>query len=145
MGICGNKCKIIQSAIVGAEREGMIAFDSSRASLSRKVYSSEATLDIVASAERVRAISLDRLLAETGINEVDLLKCDIEGEEADVFEQWSGSAIIKHIVLESHSVLLTKRVKACLMNRFDLLSDLDIGGGQCILWFKLKQKEASDT
>jgi len=36
--------------------------------------------------ERVRAITMDTVMRETGINSIDLLKVDIEGAEKEVFE-----------------------------------------------------------
>jgi FkbM family methyltransferase len=54
-------------------------------------------------ASNARVITMDRLLAETGVEEIDVLKCDIEGAEAELFadcRSWIGR--VRAMVIECH-------------------------------------------
>jgi hypothetical protein len=51
---------------------------------------------------KVKTYSLDDLLKEQGIEEVALLKLDIEGAEYEVLENFTHWEKIKNIVLEYH-------------------------------------------
>jgi|HubBroStandDraft_1064217.scaffolds.fasta_scaffold29312_2 FkbM family methyltransferase len=50
----------------------------------------------------VRAISMPTLLRECGIANVDLLKCDIEGAESEVFRSREWLDSVKAVVIELH-------------------------------------------
>jgi FkbM family methyltransferase len=52
--------------------------------------------------QRVRAITMDTLMRETGIDSIDLLKVDIEGAEIELFEScpWIGN--VRIIAIELH-------------------------------------------
>ena len=52
--------------------------------------------------QRVRAITMDRLLSETGISSIDLLKVDIEGAEIEVFESCPWLRNVNVIAIELH-------------------------------------------
>jgi FkbM family methyltransferase len=52
----------------------------------------------------VPCISIPTLLKKTGLGQVDLLKCDIEGSEREVFHDcgsWIGR--VRHLVVETHN------------------------------------------
>jgi FkbM family methyltransferase len=51
---------------------------------------------------RVRAISMDTLMGETGIRSIDLLKVDIEGAEIEVFESCPWITNVQVIAIELH-------------------------------------------
>jgi FkbM family methyltransferase len=57
--------------------------------------------------QRVRAITMDTLMRETGIASIDLLKVDIEGAEIEVFEScpWIGN--VRVIAIELHDRVRT--------------------------------------
>jgi FkbM family methyltransferase len=52
--------------------------------------------------QNVRGITMETLLKETGINSVDLLKLDIEGSEAEVFESPTWINRVRVIAIELH-------------------------------------------
>ncbi len=58
----------------------------------------------------VRSTRLDHLLAEAGIETVDLLKIDIEGAEYDVLKSFAGLRSVRTIVGEVHPGLMTGSV-----------------------------------
>ncbi len=54
--------------------------------------------------ERIACVSVPTLIRESGFAQIDLLKCDIEGTEAEVFAQcteWIGK--VNHLVVETHA------------------------------------------
>ena len=72
--------------------------------------------------EQVDAITLSQLLEQTAVTgSIDLLKCDIEGAEAEVFadcSEWIRK--VRNLVIELHSPY----------SRQQLLQDLERGGGK---------------
>ncbi|HWY53268.1 MAG TPA: FkbM family methyltransferase [Terriglobales bacterium] len=52
--------------------------------------------------QRVRAITMDTLMRETGIESIDLLKVDIEGAEVEVFESCPWISNARVIAIELH-------------------------------------------
>jgi FkbM family methyltransferase len=52
--------------------------------------------------QRVRAITMDRLMRQTGIEAIDLLKVDIEGAEKEVFESCTWIEKVRVIAIELH-------------------------------------------
>jgi FkbM family methyltransferase len=52
--------------------------------------------------QSVRGITMETLLSETGIDSVDLLKLDIEGSEAEVFEAPTWINRVRVIAIELH-------------------------------------------
>ena len=52
--------------------------------------------------QRVRAITMDTLMRETGILSIDLLKVDIEGAEIEVFESCPWIRNVRVIAIELH-------------------------------------------
>jgi FkbM family methyltransferase len=57
---------------------------------------------VVGGKERVRAITMDTLMHETGIRSIDLLKVDIEGAEKEVFESCPWIKNVGIIAVELH-------------------------------------------
>jgi FkbM family methyltransferase len=55
--------------------------------------------------QRVRAITMDTLMREAGINSIDLLKVDIEGAEIEVFESCPWITKVQVIAIELHDRL----------------------------------------
>jgi FkbM family methyltransferase len=57
-----------------------------------------------AACPEVRCIDVPTLLQENGLSDLDLLKCDIEGAEKELFQR-AGSWIhrVRHIILEAHT------------------------------------------
>jgi FkbM family methyltransferase len=51
---------------------------------------------------RVRAITMDTVMRETGIDSVDLLKVDIEGAEKEVFESCPWISKVRVLAIELH-------------------------------------------
>lgn len=80
---------------------GMIPLMIQTSAMSHSVVAGRKTS--VGSAQ-VQSLDMATLLDQQGIDEVDLLKCDIEGAEAEVFRK-SGPWIrrVKHIIVEAHS------------------------------------------
>lgn len=56
-------------------------------------------------AQRVRAITMDTLMSQTGINSIDLLKFDIEGAEVEVFQSCPWIEKVRVISIELHDRL----------------------------------------
>ena len=52
--------------------------------------------------QRVRAITMDTLMRETGITSIDLLKVDIEGAEIEVFESCPWIKKVQVLAIELH-------------------------------------------
>jgi FkbM family methyltransferase len=52
--------------------------------------------------QRVRAITMDTVMRETGIRSIDLLKVDIEGAEIEVFESCPWIRNVRLIAIELH-------------------------------------------
>jgi FkbM family methyltransferase len=57
--------------------------------------------------QRVRAITMDTLLSESGISSIDLLKVDIEGAEVEVFESCPWITNVRVIAIELHDRVRT--------------------------------------
>jgi FkbM family methyltransferase len=51
---------------------------------------------------RVRAITMDTMMCETGINSIDLLKVDMEGAEVEVFESCPWIRNVRVLAIELH-------------------------------------------
>jgi len=57
--------------------------------------------------QRVRAITMDTLMSETGIDSIDLLKVDIEGAEVEVFASCPWITKVRVIAIELHDRVRT--------------------------------------
>jgi len=76
---------------------------------------------------RVPGVTLVRLFQDEGIDEVDLLKMDVEGSEADAIAA-AGSTLgrVKRFVIERHSSDLRERVRTQMMGSgFELVYEPD--------------------
>jgi FkbM family methyltransferase len=94
--IGAGRLKLIQAFAAGSDGE---------AGINRNFRSWAFRMDDTpgAAAERIRCASIPTLLTESGFETVDLLKCDIEGAEADLFRRcdgWIGR--VNHLVVETH-------------------------------------------
>ena len=103
--------------------QGAVAGESGEVELFRPAgYSIASSLGSAAEpgaeTARVRAWSLDDLCREHGIDELDLLKIDVEGAELDVLEGFSGLGRVRTIVGEVHPRLMGKSAEA-LFARLD--------------------------
>jgi len=84
-----------KQCFVGAQR-GYAGIDRSK---SEWEYSMDRT---ASSAERIPIITMSDLLSEFKFTEIDLLKCDIEGAEAELFHECSGwISRIRYIAIET--------------------------------------------
>jgi FkbM family methyltransferase len=61
---------------------------------------------------RIRAVTLDDVMADHSLKKIDILKFDIEGAEFDVFEHFSGVEKVSHVVGEVHMDLAGKSEEA---------------------------------
>jgi FkbM family methyltransferase len=84
----------------------------------------------------VRAVKLDTLIKEMMINQIDLLKIDIEGSEAYLFNApaaWLD--IIKIIVMECHSPAIRIKSIALLREKgFEILPSVEKTGSAELVW-----------
>ena len=118
-----------QNVRSGAQRgpvvfvQACVAGKPRRVSLDRSGGASSFRLqDGVSSGDYVDAITLSQLLERTAVTGfIDLLKCDIEGAEAEVFaECWPWIKRVRNLVIELHLPY----------SRQQLLEDLQRGGGE---------------
>jgi FkbM family methyltransferase len=99
-------------------------------------------------ADSVKVFTIPELLACTQIEgSIDLLKCDIEGGERELFEhcrEWINK--VDHMIVEVHPPYsLDDLVRALLENgaSFDLLENVDKGGGLRIGFFRQRVRAPS--
>lgn len=90
----------INAAVGGARGEAKFAID--RNDLASRVVADEAATDD--NTVTVELITLDDLLARTGVSKVDLLKVDIEGQEIAMLDATSDQTLrnIAQITIEFH-------------------------------------------
>jgi FkbM family methyltransferase len=102
---------LIQACVAGRARE--VSLDRSGTA-----YAISMRDDNSGSGERVSALTLPEILGRGGFKPdepIDLLKCDIEGAEAEVFADcasWIGR--VQHIVIELHAPYTAEKFKADL-------------------------------
>ncbi|MBN8858210.1 MAG: FkbM family methyltransferase [Sphingobacteriales bacterium] len=84
----------------------------------------------------VRALTFPTFIKEMMITGIDLLKIDIEGGEAYLFnapEEWLD--IVKIIVMECHSPAIRKKSAALLREKgFEILPSIEKAGGAELVW-----------
>lgn len=94
--LTGNRLHVVRA--FAAARDGTAGIDRNvRAWAFHKVDG------IDANHEAVPCVSMFRLLESSGFDRIDLLKCDIEGSERELFENcsaWIGR--VKHLIVETH-------------------------------------------
>ena len=107
-----DNCRLIQKncwRLMKAGRlrvvRGFVAANDGVAGLDRTVRSwAFHKVDAVdANHEPVPCYSMPRLLADSGFDRIDLLKCDIEGSETELFKTcrpWIGA--VRHLIVETH-------------------------------------------
>lgn len=108
-------------AFVGA-RDGQASIDRSGGNWGfRKVDS------VAADAEPIECISMPTLMARRGLTKIDLLKCDIEGSEVELFgtcRSWIGQ--VEHLIVETHDEYRLANLYADLRGagwEFEVLTD----------------------
>lgn len=101
------------------EDDSYISFDQSVNSMNQKIKDGGKT--------RVQGISLDALLQETGLQEIDLMKVDIEGaEEAFLQGQKENLKKVKRLVIELHKDYCdTTKVQELLKGIYKNISQLN--------------------
>jgi len=69
-------------------------------------------------ADTVEAVDIPSLIAEAGVKQIDLLKIDIEGSEAIVFQPNSAAWLdrVRNIAIELHGVACTATFRSALSN-----------------------------
>lgn len=112
-----SKCSFVQACI--SATPGMVRLDRSGGEWGLRM--SRAAGDDSANDQPVKAITMMQLLGEQGIDRIDLLKCDIEGAEAEVFSNCSDwISHVRHLVVELHHPYDRRQFEA----------DLERNGGQ---------------
>jgi|GEM_PF-3060901 len=105
-----------------AVRDGTAAIDRSGAAFSYRKGQAVGDGQL-----RIECVSMPTLLARHGMQRVDLLKCDIEGSEQELFADcaaWIGA--VRHMVVETHSPYGLKHLYADLDRagwKFSILCD----------------------
>lgn len=92
-----HRLKVFQAFI--AAHDGTAGIDRNRSSWA---FQKVDTID--ADHEAVQCVSMTHVLATSGFDRIDLLKCDIEGSERELFAAcapWIGR--VKHLVVETHA------------------------------------------
>lgn len=89
----GENCKVIAACIGGHERTVSLANDDGGWGY-RMIDAADGTVPV---------LTMPSLLAQSGLSEIDVLKCDIEGAEAELFadcREWIGR--VRTMVVECH-------------------------------------------
>ncbi len=93
-----ERVQIVEAFV--AANDGSAAINRNARSWAFKMASEAQTREAT---ERIRCISIPTLLQESGFDRVDLIKCDVEGAEAEIFvncRNWIGR--IGHLIVETH-------------------------------------------
>lgn len=98
-----------------ADADGHVAFYPQRQSW----LSSTSPAGARGTSVRVESVSLDTAFKRLGLNEVDLVKIDVEGAEAAILRQFRGLSRVRMIVGELHGKIVGDEV-------FRLLADFDV-------------------
>jgi FkbM family methyltransferase len=102
----GQRARLIQAAVWTADGDVSFHVSANWPSGSRVVQTQEAI--------RVRAVSIPTLLREHGIDTIDVLKCDIEGAETQIFladpDPWLSRTRV--LAIELHDVAARAAVVA---------------------------------
>ena len=80
--------------------------------------------------EAIPCLSMKNLLSHSGFDRIDLLKCDIEGSESELFREcgaWIGK--VKHLIVETHRPYLVR----------ELYDDLGSAGWSFDVTFELQE------
>lgn len=93
-----DNVEVIPAALAG--KSGLRDFYISKDSHNHSFY--KILIPKINKTEKVKAFGLDDWLKEQGVEDVSLLKLDIEGAEYEVLENFNGWEKIKNIVLEYH-------------------------------------------
>jgi FkbM family methyltransferase len=116
--------------------EACVGAEAGRTSLDTSQGSWAVRMTEIGDSGDVRVITMAELIAETGITCIDLLKCDIEGAEAQLFsscERWIGQ--VRNLVVEIHDPYMLD----------DLERDLTRAGSRLLRRATTQQPETVDT
>ncbi|HEY7120810.1 MAG TPA: FkbM family methyltransferase [Tepidisphaeraceae bacterium] len=97
--IDAGRATIVQAFV--ASTDGHAAIDRTDDAWGFK--KSDGTTTSTAPAESISCISIPSLLRQSGWDRIDLLKCDVEGTEAELFvdcREWIGK--VRHLIVETH-------------------------------------------
>jgi FkbM family methyltransferase len=93
----GQGCRIVGACIGGYERSVSLSGDDG-----------EWGYRMIAAADgAIAVITMQRLLADAGVDEIDVLKCDIEGAEAELFAEcrpWIGRVRTMNVECHHHTI-----------------------------------------
>lgn len=87
----------------------------------------------------VPCISMPTLMDSRGIKQIDLLKCDVEGSERELFHQcgpWIQT--VNHLIVETHSWCSTDRND--VYGAGQLMDDLKANGGEFDVSFEVQEE-----
>ena len=101
--ICKRNLNQIKSPVRIKCKQCFVGAQSGYAGLDRSKGEWEYSMDRTASAkERIPVVTMSDLIREFNFAEIDLLKCDIEGAEEELFNECSSwISQIKHIAIET--------------------------------------------
>lgn len=104
--IASGKVQVVEAFV--AAKDGSARIDRSTRSWAFRMASDSASVaepdGTAAVADRVACVSIPTLMLQSGVTRIDLLKCDIEGSEAELFahcQEWIGS--VSHLIVETHA------------------------------------------
>jgi len=123
----------INKAISGTTGEKVTFYTGSQYHWSSSLYNR--TEKYIDDTIRIETLTIDSMIQEYNLEQVDILKCDIEGAEEDAFRSCTNLSKVKYIVGELHPTLIKSSTDDFfkIFTNYDLLA-LDTKG-----WvFKLK-------
>jgi len=100
----GNSADLFRYAVTGRSGDEITLLLSSRNTCKHSMYAGLVEGGGIEGQETVPTISLPDLMAQTGCEDIDLLKCDIEGAEFDVFRATPVPILrrIRRLIMEVH-------------------------------------------
>jgi FkbM family methyltransferase len=145
----GNPTDLLRHALTGRSGEEVAIYLSSRSAAMNSLSAGWVEPGGVLGRETVPSLGLEDLLTRTGCGEVDLLKCDIEGGEFDVFGAASAAVLrrIGRLVVEVHvspehpSSALRTLVGRIESAGFDLSVDQKRRRGPVEIWWLQGQRQ----
>lgn len=135
--ILENKIKAIalNKAITGNNEKSEIKLYNSTSSTA---FSTVKTIYTNSKYMIVQATTLEKIFKENNIYSIDILKCDIEGAEKEVFENIPVNILksLKNIILEYHSRSIRFLILEKFNSQFTLLEEIKLDNGHGVLKLK---------
>jgi FkbM family methyltransferase len=100
--IQAGRLRIVEAFV--AATDGTAGIDRNARSWAFKMVDESAPNGDNGNREQIRCLSVPSLMTESGFDRIDLLKCDIEGAEANLFahcRDWIGQ--VSHLIVEAHA------------------------------------------